>query len=167
MSSTDAYKQGDEEYNIWYDKYLTDSKIKEKEPAMTRCDPELDCGYTKADIYDREGATFCIHFARGACCEGVNCRYYHRTPTMQECLHVEQSRDIFGRARFANLREDMGGVGSFLKECRTLYICDFRLPSTGNDPQSQMYEILWRHFSVWGEIEDINLIPGKGVAFVR
>lgn len=30
-----------------------------------------------------------------------------------------------------------------------------------------MYEIMWRHFSVWGEIEDINLVPNKGIAFIR
>lgn len=30
-----------------------------------------------------------------------------------------------------------------------------------------MYEILWRNFSVWGEIEDINLVPNKGIAFIR
>lgn len=30
-----------------------------------------------------------------------------------------------------------------------------------------MYEILWRHFSVWGMIESVNLHVGKGLAFVR
>jgi hypothetical protein len=30
-----------------------------------------------------------------------------------------------------------------------------------------MYEILWRHFAVWGVIEDINLVVGKGLCFIR
>lgn len=30
-----------------------------------------------------------------------------------------------------------------------------------------MYEIIWRHFSIYGEIEDITIKPGKGFAFIR
>jgi len=30
-----------------------------------------------------------------------------------------------------------------------------------------MYEILWRHFSIWGDIEDITVVTTKGVSFVR
>jgi hypothetical protein len=30
-----------------------------------------------------------------------------------------------------------------------------------------MYEILWRHFQCLGEIEDINFLPNKGVAFIK
>ena len=43
-----AYKEGELEYNIWFDKFLSDSKdkYKSKERAVTKCDPELDCGYT-------------------------------------------------------------------------------------------------------------------------
>ncbi len=26
-----AYKEGDQEYNIWYDKFLTDANIKDRE----------------------------------------------------------------------------------------------------------------------------------------
>jgi len=109
---------------------------------------------------------FCVHFVRGCCAEGANCRFYHRIPTFEDCLKIDQIKDIYGRSRFANQREDMEGVGSFLKECRTLYVGDFRMPE-GNDPIRAMYEVLWRHFSAWGEIEDINLMPGKGLAFVR
>ena len=160
------YKQGDEEYNIWYDKYLSDSKDKEREAALTRCEPEVDAGYTKADKMEKYSTYFCIHFARGCCAEGANCKYYHRIPTLEECQQIDQVRDIFGRARFAEHREDMEGVGAFLKECRTLYVTDFRMPN-GNDPIGQMYEILWRHFSPWGDIEDINVHPGKAEAFIK
>ena len=34
-----AYQQGDDEYNIWYDKYLHDRPVREREHAKTRCDP--------------------------------------------------------------------------------------------------------------------------------
>ena len=161
-----AYKQGDEEYNIWYDKYISDTKDKEREKALTRCEPEVDAGYTKADKMEKYSTYFCIHFARGCCVEGANCKYYHRIPTLEECEQIDQIRDIFGRARFSDHREDMEGVGSFLKECRTLYVTDFRMPA-GNDPIGQMYEILWRHFSPWGDIEDINVHPGKAEATIR
>jgi len=30
-----------------------------------------------------------------------------------------------------------------------------------------MYEILYRHFSPWGDIEDISLLPNKTFAFIR
>ena len=161
-----SYKQGDEEYNIWYDKFLTETKFKDKEANLTRCDPEIDSGYTKADLFEKFSTSFCVHFARGCCCLGVNCKYFHRIPLYAECMTIDNSKDIFGRSRFANYRDDMGGVGSFLKECRTLYINEFGTPS-GNDPETQMYEVLWRHFSVWGEIEDINLVVNKNVAFIR
>ena len=167
LSKTVAYQQGNEEYNIWYDKWLTDnSKFKEREPAPTRCEPEVDAGYTKADLMEKYSTYFCIHFSKGCCCEGANCRFYHRIPTYEQCIKIDNVKDIFGRARFGNQREDMEGVGSFLQETKTICISDFRMPD-GNDPIRAMYEVLWRHFSVWGEIEDINLLPGRGIAFIK
>ena len=44
-----AYKQGDEIYNIWYDKFLSDDKFKEREQAPTKINVDLDPGYTWAD----------------------------------------------------------------------------------------------------------------------
>lgn len=32
---------------------------------------------------------------------------------------------------------------------------------------TQMYEVLLRHFTVWGEVEDINILPHKGYAFIK
>ena len=159
-----AYQQGDEEYNIWYDKYQSEKRDKEREAAPTRCEPELDAGYTKADKMEKYSTYFCFHFARGCCAEGANCKYYHRIPTYEECSQIDQAKDIFGRPRYSTHREDMDGIGTFLKDTRTLHVTDFKMP-TGNDPIASMYEILWRHFSPWGDIEDINLHPGKGVAF--
>jgi len=161
-----AYQQGDEEYNIWYDKYQSEKRDKEREAAPTRCEPEVDAGYTKADKMEKFSAYFCFHFARGCCAEGANCKYYHRIPTFEECDQIDQAKDIFGRPRFSTHREDMDGIGSFLKDTRTIGVTDFKMPG-GNDPIASMYEILWRHFSPWGDIEDINLHPGKGTAYIK
>jgi hypothetical protein len=50
----------------------------------------------------------------------------------------------------------MQGIGSFMNETRTLYISDFNMPH-GDQAVSIMYEILWRYFNVFGEIEVIFL----------
>jgi len=72
LASSIAYRQGDEEYNIWYDKFLTDTKqeIPEKEAAKTRSDPYGDSGFTKSDFLQNFSTYFCVHFAKGCCCEG-------------------------------------------------------------------------------------------------
>ena len=64
-----AYVEGNYDYNIWYDKFLTDrNAIIERAPSMTRCKPETDSGFTKADTFQKKGATyFCAYFPRGAC----------------------------------------------------------------------------------------------------
>lgn len=134
---------------------------------MTRCDPELDVGYTAAELFnEKNGAYFCLFFARGCCASGVNCKWYHRVPSMQDCELVDQTKDIFGRARFSTFREDMKGIGSFAKETRAIYVSDYHLPNNDNGV-TQLYEVLLRHFSLWGEIEDINILPHKGYAFIK
>jgi len=78
-----AYVEGNYDYNIWYDKYLTDrnaNKEEERAVSMYKLKPEVDTGYTKADKMDGTGTYFCVYYARGCCTEGVNCRYYHRVP---------------------------------------------------------------------------------------
>ncbi len=56
-------------------------------PALYKCDPEKDAGYTKADTFEKPGsAWFCVYFARGCCSEGVNCWFYHRIPNQDDCL---------------------------------------------------------------------------------
>jgi hypothetical protein len=51
-------------------------------------------------------------------------------------------------------------------ETRTLYINEFRMAKTP-DGVHAMYEILWRHFSAFGEIEDIIVKMHAACAFVR
>lgn len=36
--------------------------------------------------------------------------------------HFDPMKDIFGRDRHRADKEDMSGVGSFMRECKTLYI---------------------------------------------
>ena len=98
---------------------------------MTRCNPDIDTGYTKADLLERQKGFFCVFFARGACTEGVNCRYYHRVPQYEDIETNENLRDIFGRSRHATFKEDKSGIGSFSNECVTLQIEDITLPDSG------------------------------------
>jgi hypothetical protein len=39
LANNYTYKEGDEEYNFWYSKYICSKDDKEKEAALTRCDP--------------------------------------------------------------------------------------------------------------------------------
>ena len=119
--------EGNYDYNIWYDKYLTDMQDKHNKkrlPSVYKCNPETDAGHTKADTYGKKGsAWFCTYFARGCCTEGVKCRYYHRVPNHDDCeVERDNLRDVFGRSRHATHKENHEGVGSFNKECRTIYI---------------------------------------------
>jgi len=166
ISQRFAYKQGDEIYNIWYDKFLSDDKFKEREQAPTKINPDLDIGYTKADVYHKNQSYFCIHFARGCCVEGTNCRYFHHIPSLEECMNIDQIRDVFGRTRYSKQRDDMEGVGSFLSETRTLKASDFCMIK-GADEVALTYDCLWRHFGVLGQLEDIHLISDRCIAFIR
>jgi hypothetical protein len=52
LANNYTYKEGDEEYNFWYSKYICSKDEKDKEAALTRCNPELDVGYTAADLFN-------------------------------------------------------------------------------------------------------------------
>ncbi|CAG8453402.1 4881_t:CDS:2 [Acaulospora morrowiae] len=144
-------------YNIWYNKWSGGERTSKysREKAKTRCKVELDAGETKGD--KMPNAYFCLYFARGCCPFGHECNYWHRIPT--ESDPVDTTIDVFGRDKFDEYREDMGGVGSFNRENRTLYVGYIRIGPN-------MEEIVRRHFSEWGEIEKIKILKEKGVAFV-
>ena len=57
-----AYTEGHYDYNIWYDKYLSDrTEDKEKLAAETKCNPTLDTGYTRADKQAKKNNSyFCL-----------------------------------------------------------------------------------------------------------
>jgi len=67
--------------------------------------------------------------------------------------------DVFGREKFSEYRDDMGGVGSFTRQNRTLYIG--RINET-----KDVEDVIERHFSEWGEIERVRILNSRGVAFV-
>lgn len=162
-----AYRERDRDYNIWYDKFIEDEIVLQREGAKTRCNPILQSGYTMADTYDRGHRNFCIHFARGNCFLGVGCGYFHHIPTLEDCMKVDNGKDIFGRSRYATHRADNQGIGNFMKETRTLRITDFCTPNHLKNAIEGAYEMLWRHFSMWGNIEDIFLIASTNIAFIR
>ena len=163
-----AYTEGHYDYNIWYDKYLSDrTEDKEKIPAETKCNPTLDTGYTRADKQQKKNNSyFCLYFARGCCCEGVNCRYYHHVPTFEEVQYIENSKDIFGRSRFATQLKDNGGVGLFTKNCRTLYVSDIKKLEK-KDQNREMVKLIYENFSKFGEIEDIQYLPLKASCYIK
>lgn len=115
-------------YNIWYNKWSGgDREDHTKYHSETRCDVARDSGYTRADI--SSSAYTCILFARGCCPQGSDCPYLHRLPRLdgEDVLTAhgatrDQGKDIFGRERTGDYRDDMGGVGSMQRVNRTLYI---------------------------------------------
>lgn len=121
--------EGSNELNIWYGRYTGDlwRGGLGKDPAPTRCHPERDAGWTKATLAS-DKTSFCLHFARGGCAKGAECAFHHRVPTAEDDATTDSSRDIFGRDRHASHRSDMGGIGSMMKDCRTLYVGGLRRP---------------------------------------
>ncbi|KAJ3008350.1 Pre-mRNA-splicing factor [Thoreauomyces humboldtii] len=143
-------------FNIWYNRWSGEGrKHNPLEKAQRRCNIKKDMGYTKA----RPGALFCVHFSRGCCMKGEQCSYWHRAPIPEDI--EDQTHDCFGRERFREDRDDMGGVGSFERDNRTLYVGNIKAP------RADMEETVRRHFGDWGEIEHTNILFGKNVAFVR
>jgi len=186
--------EGANEYNIWWGRFIGDGWRggMGREPAPTRCDPERDAGWTKAtQAALGERSYFCIHFARGGCCKGADCTFHHAVPTAEDDGALDAAKDVFGRERFASHREDMGGVGSMLSNCRTLYVGGLRRPSAlpaldaaggGAAPPALKHGLppppppavmaAWEaevasHFEVWGELESVNVVARLAVAFVR
>jgi RNA recognition motif-containing protein len=74
---------------------------------------------------------------------------WHRIPS--ESDEVEATIDCFGRDKYLEYKKDMGGVGSFNFDNRTLYVGRVTV-------SDDMEDIVRRHFSEWGPIES-----GKGL----
>lgn len=165
-----SYLQGADMFNKWYGKYVGEHWTKDQnlEPAKHRCILEVHAGSTRADKEAGEGTYFCMYFAQGACPKGAKCRFYHRIPTYQDVgrLEKEAMKDVFGRERHATHREDMRGAGSFQTPSRTLYVGRLLRAEYGDEPKA-LRKSLEKHFSEWGEVESINLIWEKSIAFVR
>lgn len=82
---------------------------------------------------------------------------------------VDSSKDCFARDKFADYRDDMGGVGSFNRQNRTLYVGRIKETGTGDETE----EVVRRHFKEWGPIERsayfslFNIEPGADCCLVR
>jgi hypothetical protein len=145
-------------FNIWYNKWSggdREDKYLSKTAAQGRCNIAKDSGYTKAD--KTPGSYFCLFFARGLCPKGVDCEYLHRLPTVTDIY--PSNIDCFGRDKFSDYRDDMGGVGSFQRQNRTLYVGRIHVTD-------DIEEIVARHFQEWGQIERIRVLTARGVGFV-
>lgn len=166
-----SHFEGQNEYNIWYGRHLTDRYNRpshlDRDAALYRCDPELDAGYTAADTHPGSSeAYFCAFFAKGCCTKGSECRYKHRIPTLEDECTLEWSRDIFGRERHRDHRDDMSGAGSFNHECRTLFVGGLQIDPTEEDGIQSLERFLWDTFGAWGDVESVRVIPKKLIGFV-
>ncbi|KAK9448750.1 uncharacterized protein V1518DRAFT_418096 [Limtongia smithiae] len=145
-------------FNIWYNKWSggdREDKYASQTKADGRCNVARDSGYTKAD--NIPGSYFCLYFARGLCPNGKSCNYLHRLPTVTDLFNPNV--DCFGRDKRADYRDDMGGVGSFMRPNRTIYIGRIYV-------SDDIEEVVARHFAEWGDIERIRVLNSRGVAFV-
>ncbi|GAA5872780.1 hypothetical protein JCM16303_006828 [Sporobolomyces ruberrimus] len=152
-------EQTGQTYNSWYHKWAGGDKYDTygaKEKSQTRVDIKKDAGYTRADGGNNN--YICLFFARGCCPYGSECSYLHRLPPPAHVL-PDASLDVFGREKHSGYRDDMGGVGSFNRQNRTLYIG--RIKETRDTA-----EAVEDHFSEFGEIERIKILQSRGVAFV-
>ncbi|OJD31598.1 cell cycle control protein [Diplodia corticola] len=145
-------------FNIWYNKWSggdREDKYLSKHAAPSRCNIARDTGYTRADSVP--GSYFCLFFARGLCPKGADCDYLHRLPTIHDMFNPNV--DCFGRDKHADYRDDMGGVGSFMRQNRTLYVGRIHVTD-------DIEEIVARHFQEWGQIDRTRVLNTRGVAFV-
>ena len=90
-------------------------------------------------------------------------QFRHCLPTDADDRRAGVTHDVFGRERHKTDRDDMGGVGSFSRENRTLYIGGLNADISVQDYE----EIVRRHFGEWGDLEYVRVFPPRGFAFVR
>lgn len=130
-------------FNIWYNKWSGgDREDNVSVHAKGRCNIANDTGYTRADKIP--GSFCCMAFARGVCAKGQDCEYLHRLPGTFDLYSANV--DCFGRDKFSDYRDDMGGVGSFMRQNRTIYVGRIHVTD-------DIEEIVARHFAEWGQIE--------------
>ncbi|KAJ2905301.1 hypothetical protein MKZ38_005814 [Zalerion maritima] len=145
-------------FNIWYNKWSggdREDKYLSKTAAKGRCNVALDTGFTRADKV--AGSYFCLFFARGICPKGQDCEYLHRLPTIHDMY--SSNEDCFGRDKFSDYRDDMGGVGSFMRQNRTIYVGRIHVAD-------DIEEVVARHFAEWGQVERVRVLNSRGVAFI-
>jgi hypothetical protein len=162
-------------FNIWYNKWSggdREDAYLSKTAAKGRCNVAKDTGYTKADKVP--GSYFCLFFARGICPKGPECEYLHRLPGIHDMFNPNV--DVFGRDKHSDYRDDMGGVGSFMRQNRTIYVGRIHV-------SDDIEEVVARHFAEWGQVErskysvllvrrtrantnPVRVLNTRGVAFI-
>lgn len=89
--------------------------------------------------------------------KGQDCEYLHRLPTIHDLFNPNV--DCFGRDKHSDYRDDMGGVGSFMRQNRTVYVGRIHV-------SDDIEEVVARHFAEWGQVERTRVLNTRGVAFV-
>lgn len=147
----DSYSKYSIHSTLWNEPLINIQPLS-KTKSQTRCNIKRDAGLTRANT---TGIRYCcIFFARGCCPYGWECEYLHTLPDPDRSM-PDSSKDCFARDKFADYRDDMGGVGSFNRQNRTLYVG--RIKETGNGQETE--EVINRHFKEWGVIERSKLGP--------
>lgn len=166
-------------FNVWYNKWShgTNNRNNQRFLNRYRCDPIRDTGYTRADKLKQtnslknNGSTkkslfyHCLYFAKGICCKGSKCEYFHHVPTNE----VSVVYDCFGREKYSDFRDDMGGIGSFQKQNKTLYVSGLQqgsgLPS--NMSSAAVEQRVKTRFQQFGDIEYIRYLKDKHCFFIK
>jgi RNA recognition motif-containing protein len=91
--------------------------------------------------------------------------YYHRIPLPADDANCDEMSDCFGRQRHSSHRQDMNGVGSFMNPSRTLFVGN--LTRSKYESPKALEDAVWKHFSEWGELENVNVVHRLSIAFPR
>ncbi|CCK67929.1 active spliceosome conformation promoter CWC2 KNAG_0A02400 [Huiozyma naganishii CBS 8797] len=154
-------------FNVWYNKWShgDSSRGSQRFVSPFRLDPARDSGRTRSsgDV----DAQFCLFFARGCCVLGPQCTYLHHIPEDGAEGPRMPVRDCFGREKFSQYRDDMGGVGSFNNANRTLYIGGIAGALNDKPLKPLQIESRLRYlFNKLGALDRIRYVEAKNCAFV-
>lgn len=155
-------------FNIWYNKWSQGNSRSGNDRFVSpfRVDVRRDSGTTSAP----QDAHFCLYFARGCCILGSKCSYMHHIPDEKDAEGAlkKDTLDCFGREKFSEYRDDMGGVGSFMKHNKTLYVGGITSALNNKNLKPTQIESRIRFmFRRLGSIERIRYIEAKNCAFVK
>ncbi|KZT00423.1 uncharacterized protein LAESUDRAFT_666175, partial [Laetiporus sulphureus 93-53] len=154
--------QTGKEYNIWYNKWAggdREDSYSKYVLLQSRSSSRRRVATSRANM---TGVKYCCPFFVWRCClYGWECEYLHMLMDPSTTL-PDMSKDCFACDKFADYRDDMGGVGSFQRQNRMLYIG--RIKETGTDMETE--EVVRRHFKEWGEIEKIRVLQYRSITFV-
>ncbi|THH08921.1 hypothetical protein EW145_g2378 [Phellinidium pouzarii] len=148
--------QTGKEYNIWYNKWAGGDREDSYSKHAATLSETKD---SRAQI--QPGFDIVVSFfARGCCPYGWECEYLHMLPDASWAL-PDSSKDCFARDKFVDYRDDMGGVGSFSRQNRTLYVG--RVKEMGPGPDTE--EIFQKLPRAYARIS-VRVLQYRSVAFV-